>query len=47
MARYGRYAGDVVRARVVRWVVLGSVGSEERPSFEVVWAQPHLGTTDR
>ena len=49
MAWYRRYTGDAVcvRVRAVGWVVLGSVGSEEGPSFEVVWAQPHLGTTNR
>ena len=36
-----------VRVRAVGWVVLGSFGSEEGPSFEVVGAQPHLGTTNR
>ena len=47
MAWYRRYTGDAVRVRAVGWVVLGSVGSEEGPSLEEVWAQLHLGTTDR
>ena len=47
MALNRRYTSDAVRVRPVGWVVLGSVGSEEGPSLEEVWAQLHLGTTDR